>query len=42
MADAPRNGTELMHQFVPASPFASLLGLDGVLVAKALVTYKLG
>ena len=27
MSEAPRNGTELMEQFVPASPFAALLGL---------------
>lgn len=28
MGDAPHNGTELMEQFVPASPFVALLGLE--------------
>ncbi|HYI38066.1 MAG TPA: PaaI family thioesterase [Thermoleophilaceae bacterium] len=28
MNDAPRDGTELMRQFVPNSPFAVLLGLE--------------
>jgi len=28
MTDAPRNGTELMEQFVPNSPFAALLGIE--------------
>ncbi len=28
MTDAPRDGSELMRQFLPASPFAALLGLE--------------